>query len=141
MKTSRINKLAPVTGLAIAVALFASVSGEIRAGEILFKGGAQQLLPATAPSGPSDYKPMSCAKCKSEWTVRAENTSRGVIKPAVLVERHLCTSCDTTITTVGQGKLAKDVAVHKCGDCGADSVTCCSIRKGGAPTKGMDKKS
>ena len=141
MKRSTINKLAGIAGFTIAIAAFASASGEIRAGEILFRGGAQQLLPATAPTGPSDYTPMSCAKCKSEWTTRIENTSRGVIKPRVLVERHLCTSCDTTITTVGRGKLAKDVAVHKCADCGADKVTCCSTRKGGAPTTGMGKKS
>ena len=136
MNASRINKLARATGLGIAMALLISVAGELRAGEILFKGGAQQLLPPTAPPAPSDYKPMSCAKCKSDWTIRTENTSRGVIKPSVLVERHLCTSCDTTVTTVGLGKLAKDVVVHKCGDCGAESVTCCSTRKDGTPTKG-----
>ena len=141
MKTSCINKLARVSGVAIALALFASGSGEIRAGEILFRGGAQQLLPATAPAGPSDYKPMSCAKCKSEWIARTENTSRGVIKPSVLVERHLCNGCDTTITTVGRGKQATDVAVHKCTECGAETLACCSTSKRSvAATKGMEKK-
>ena len=72
MKTTRINSAVRFTGLLIALALFAGVAGAARGQEIgSAKGGATKLLQlsgrlVTPKSEPSDYKPMSCAKCKDE---------------------------------------------------------------------------
>jgi hypothetical protein len=126
MKTTSINKLARMSGIAIALALFTGVAGEVRA-QNGSKGGATLLMTPSAPA--SDYKPMSCGKCKDELVTSKDMTARGANKPDVTVARHLCDGCKTTITTVGHGKGKHDVATHKCTASGAPSAGCCSTKK------------
>jgi hypothetical protein len=142
MKTTQINKAARFAGLVIALVLFAGVASEAKAHEDYpTKGGAKLLLRPNPASAPSDYKPMSCAKCKDEYVRRVDWSARGANKPTYLVAKHLCPGCDTTITTVGHGKAKQDVVTHKCTSCGADNLTCCSTSKSGTTaTKGMEKK-
>jgi hypothetical protein len=66
MKANRINTAARLTGMIIALAFFAGVAGEARAQE----KGATRLLQLsgrliTPKAESSDYKPMSCGKCKT----------------------------------------------------------------------------
>jgi hypothetical protein len=144
MKTTRINTAARFTGLAIALAFFAGVAGEVRAQE---KGdGAKKLLQLSGRSitpkpEPSDYKPMSCAMCKDALSKRVDWTARGANKPTIVVAQHLCDGCGVDWTTSGHGKAKVAVATHKCTSCGAESLACCSTSKSGvAATKGMEKK-
>jgi len=133
MKTTCINTTARFTGLVIALALFAGVAGEVRA-QNGAKGGATKLLELSGGSitpkpEASNYKPMACGKCKSEFITTVDWTARGATKPTVLIERHLCGGCETTIAVAGQGKAKHDVVTHKCSSCGAESLACCSTTK------------
>ena len=142
MKTSCIKTVARLSGLFIALALFAGTVGDAGAQEKgSAKGGARLLMRPDAPPAASNFTPMSCGKCKDEFLTRTDWTARGANKPTVLLAKHLCGGCDTTIATVGHGKLARDVASHKCTSCGSESLACCNIKKGSdTATKGMEKK-
>ena len=141
MKTNRINTPARLTGMTIALALFASIGGLANAQE----KGATRLLRLSGTlvepkSAPSDYKPMSCAKCKDEAVRRVDWTARGAIKPTITVARHLCEGCGNEWVVSGHGKAKTAAAIHKCTSCGAESLACCSTSKGGvAATKGMER--
>ena len=141
MKTSRINKTARVTGLAIAMALFVSVAGQIKAQDFLFKGGGQKLMnPPSGVATPSDAKPMACPKCTTEWVARPIAGTKAMEPKTQLVAHHLCKRCETTFATVGHGKQARDVITHRCTSCGADTLACCSTVKDDVrATKGMEK--
>jgi len=125
MKTASINKLARVSGIAIALALFAAIAGEVKA-ETAFKGGASQLT-VRAAAVTSAYKPMSCATCNDKFVTRKDLSARGANKPDVTVARHFCNGCETTMATVGQGKAGNDVATHKCA---SGTPGCCSTKSG-----------
>ncbi len=90
---------------------------------------------------------MACPKCKDEWVTLPNRQakpaqfllSRGV--PTTKVARHLCASCDTTITVEGLSKATRhNVVTHQCTSCGAQTLACCNTSKGGdVATKGMEK--
>ena len=131
MKTNGINTVARFSGLFIALALFAGVAGEARAQETgSAKGGARLLMRPESPPSRSDFKPMACTKCKDEYVTRKDLSARGANKPDVTVTRHLCVGCETTIATQGYGKAKHEVATHKCTSCGAETLTCCTAKKG-----------
>lgn len=142
MKTNRINRLARLTGMTIALAVFAGIGGLANAQE----KGATRLLRLSGAlvepkSAPSDYKPMSCAKCKDGYMRRVDWTARGANKPTITVAKHLCDGCGTDWNVVGHGKAKASVASHKCTSCGEASLACCNTSKAGAvATKGMEKK-
>lgn len=147
MKTQRINSLARLTGLTIALALFAGVAGGASAQETgTAKGGATKLLQlngslVTPKAEPDNSKPMSCAMCKNEYLKTKDWAARGANKPYVTLVRHLCDGCADTITVTGHGKAKHDVVTHKCTSCGAEDAACCNTKKGSdAATKGMEKK-
>src|SRR5690349_14696229 len=126
------------TGLVAALLLLGGVAVTARADGA--KGGATLLLPPSAPATTSDYKAMSCPKCKNEWVTRTEVTTKGTTPVTALVEKHLCNGCATTIATTGFGKAKTEVATHKCTSCGAEVASCCVTSKSGvAATTGMEK--
>src|SRR5262245_19870393 len=132
MKTTRINNTARVTGLAVALGLFAGLTGAASAADTV-KGGERQmnLIGISTKALPSKRVAvaMPCPKCKDQYSKRVDPTTRGAYKTDVLLVKHLCESCDTTIETVGRGKEARGVVTHKCSSCGADSMACCSTTK------------
>lgn len=147
MKTNYINTLSRLTGMSIALALFAGAAVTLKAGEIQTgKGGSSRLLELTGRSvtpkpGTSDHKPMSCAKCNDEYTSRVDWSARGANKPTIIVARHLCDGCSNNWVVSGHGKAKTTTAVHVCTSCGAESLACCSTgNSGNAATKGMEKK-
>ena len=137
MKTNRINTLARLCGLTITLALLAGIGGLANAQE----KGATRLLRLSGAlvepkSAPSDYKPMSCAKCKDEYVRRVDWTARGANKPTITVARHLCEGCGNEWVVSGHGKAKTTTAVHVCTSCGAESTG----NSGNAATKSMEKK-
>jgi hypothetical protein len=90
---------------------------------------------------PAEIAKMPCPKCTDKVTTRVDYFARGANKPTVQIVTHQCEGCDTTIKTVGVGKQASNVAVHKCTSCGAETLACCNTAKGDTvATKGMEKK-
>ena len=141
MKTNRINTLGRLTGMTIALAVFAGIGGLANAQE----KGATRLLRMTGSlvepkSAPSNHKSMSCAKCKDEYVRRVDWTARGANKPTVTVVRHGCEGCGNTWVVSGHGKAKTNEAVHKCTSCGEASLACCATTKDAKATKGMEKK-
>jgi ribosomal protein S27E len=151
MKTNPINTLARLCGLTVTMALLAGVSGIANAQE----KGASKLLQLTATSvepksTSSDYKSMSCPKCKDTTVEVKENVATkgagastllagGV--PTRLVSRHECGGCGNEWVVSGHGKATTVTAIHTCTSCGAKSLACCSTSSSGvAATKGMEKK-
>jgi hypothetical protein len=150
MKTKRNNTMARLTGITIGLALFAGVAGVANA---QFKPAAddgtyaspklrQQLDDQTAwrNTAPAAAASMACPRCKDEYYGQIDRTARGANKPLVFVARHLCGGCETTIAVEGTGKARHDVAIHKCNSCGVASLACCSTKKSGEATKGMEMK-
>lgn len=151
MKINRINTLARLCGMTVALALFAGMAGVANAQE---KGATRQLrLSGTlieVKSTPSDYKAMSCAKCTDRVVEVKDNVptqgagarallARGV--PTKRVSTHECESCGNTWVLKGHGKAKTMTSVHTCTSCGAESLACCSTSKSGiTATKGMEKK-
>ena len=130
-----------MTGIAVGITLVVSTVGGIKAQDFLFKSGGQKLMnPPSGVATPSDAKAMACPKCTTEWLARPIAGTKAMEPKTQLVPRHLCNGCETTITTVGHGKQATDVATHKCTSCGADTAACCSTAKSDVTvTKGMEQ--
>jgi hypothetical protein len=135
MKTVRISTLARFTGMTLALALFGLTSANVAAqrAQDTAKGGGTDLLELNRPAKPalkaSEYQPMSCAMCKDEIVTRVDLTTRGANKAAVLVAKHLCDSCATTISTKGHGKAKSAVVTHKCGSPSTETLACCKTKK------------
>jgi hypothetical protein len=147
MKTNRISILGRLTGIGIALALFAGAAVTLKAEEIQTgRGAASKLLELTGRSavpkpGTSDYKPMSCVKCKDSHASRMNWSARGANKPTITVARHLCDGCSSNWVVSGHGKAKTTTAVHASTSCGAESLVCCSTSRSGiAATGGMEKK-
>lgn len=154
MKTDRINTLARLCGITIALALLAGVVGMANAQEKgSARGGASKLLELNGPqvkpqSVPSDYKPMSCIKCKDEVVQVRDMDSKGGARALLTgvpltksVSRHGCEGCGNAWVVSGHGKAKTSTAAHTCTSCGAESLACCSTSKSGiTATKGMEKK-
>ena len=107
--------------------------------------GAQLLMThVTTPSQVDSLKSgdavaMVCAKCKSVM-VHNVTTEKGHIQVMTVGSKHLCPGCNSTITTVGTGKGAKQEVKHICKMCGDKSVFCCATKPDSAATPGMDIK-
>ena len=152
MKTNHINRMARLTGMTIALALFAGMAGTAYA-QNSAKGGATKLLQlngslVTPKSELSVSKPMACSKCKNEVVQVRDTDSKGGARalltgalPTKTVSRHGCDGCGTDWNVIGHGKDKVSVASHKCTNCGEASLACCSTSESGTiATKGMNKK-
>ena len=157
MKTTRINTPARLTGLVIALALFAGVAGEVKAqykavGDdgIAASPRLRQMLndrKGSAATVSPTVASMPCPKCKDVWVTSVDSFAKPAkvmmsgFKPTVSTVKHLCAGCETSIVRKGHGKQGKDEIVHVCRDGGAESLACCTTKKGSeVVTKGMEKK-
>lgn len=142
MKANRIIRLA---GMAVAAVLFAGLTTEVKA-QNGAKGGGIKLVElsgpqiAAKPDTSTPRQPMTCAKCKEEYSTRVDLSARGANKPKVFVATHLCEGCGTDWSVVGHGKSKVAVATHKCTSCGAETASCCNTKGTTVATKGMEKK-
>lgn len=97
---------------------------------------------------PSDYKPMSCAKCQDVLTTVPDSAAKGGSglmaqgAPTKTMVTHLCESCKTTVKVAQAGKNSPpDMVNHKCTSCGSENAACCNTTKSSdVATAGMDKK-
>ncbi len=132
-------------GVACALVLFAATG--LRAAD--FEKGATRLLrmgrPALVPEK-SDFKPMSCQKCRDVVFNRPVTVFKGGASllaggpPTERVVQHQCEGCATTLEVVGHGKAKTQVAKHTCTSCGSENEGCCSTSKAKPTlTKGMEK--
>jgi hypothetical protein len=142
MKTNCIAKLA---GITVGLLFLAGGAAEVKA-QNGAKGGATKLLElsglqrAAKTTEAAVITPMSCGKCKDQYSQRGDLSARGANKPTVFVATHLCAGCGTDWDVVGHGKAKVSVATHKCISCGAETLTCCNTRGATVATKGMEKK-
>jgi len=84
---------------------------------------------------------MSCPKCKDTYATVVEKSFKGNLQDqSKTVPIHLCSACETKFVTKGHGRSAKTVLVHTCKACGSKDVSCCVMKKGAAPTPGMEQK-
>lgn len=147
MKTNiSIIKTTAITIIA-AVAVFGA-AGHLNAQEKgSAKGGAQQLMSKPVKTledlsavQPGDMMVMSCPKCKDVTVHYVEPTFKATEPKDKVKTQHTCPGCQTTITVEGHGKAKKDVVKHICQHCGSKDAFCCVVKKGGEPTKGVEKK-
>jgi hypothetical protein len=83
-----------------------------------------RLAPSTP--APNTQSVMACPTCRDEYTTRVDTTAKGSIKPTVVIAKHLCDGCKTTIKTVGVGKASGSVVEHKCAAGTASDANCCA---------------
>ena len=147
MKTNiRILKTTLVTLIA-AVAVFGG-AGPLHAQEKgSGKGGAGQLmskpirtLADLSAVQAGDMMVMSCPKCKNVSISYVEPTFKAMETRDKVKTQHTCPGCSTAITVEGHGKAKKNVLKHICMSCGSKEASCCVMKKGGEPTKGMEEK-
>jgi hypothetical protein len=146
MKTNMtVSKIIFGMGAALAVAALLSVTAH--AGEPMkpMKGGEMLMMkPITSSQDVAGLKEgdlvaMACPKCKT-IAVTYVSTEKGHIKTTTTGEEHLCPGCEQKFVVVGQGKEKHDVVTHVCKKCGSTDAFCCVMKKGAAPTKGMEPK-
>lgn len=90
---------------------------------------------------PGDAVVMSCPKCKDSWVTIVPGPGKtGAVPDTKSVMRHECPGCEHKIVTEGHGKAKTDKVVHTCKKCGSEDAFCCVMKKGAAPTPGMEKK-
>ncbi len=91
---------------------------------------------------------MACPKCKDGQVSMPVKGAKGAQVllaggiPTQKVVRHLCASCDTTISIVGLSKATKrETTTHNCTGCGVENLLCCNTKTGSdAATRGMENK-
>lgn len=148
-RTIKFTRISLCTALALALA--AALPAKSFAQDAP-KGGAKQLeLSNTAVGKPiktaadlegteaGDQIVMSCPKCKDVTVTTVTMLGKGAFEKKTTATQHLCPGCTTAIETVGHGKAKTDKVVHKCAKCGSEEAFCCVVKKGGSPTKGMEK--
>ena len=125
MKTN--ERIARLAGLTVAIAISTATVITALAGETTTgKGGASLLMKPSSPVSVTNMQTMSCPACRSEYVTRVDTTARGTIKPTLIIERHLCKGCETTITTTGSGKAKQALVVHQCLSGGSKELACCA---------------
>lgn len=137
--TNQLYQCLARSGFIMAVTAVAWLPGQALA---QVKGAQLLMTHVTTPAQVEGLKSgdavaMVCAKCKSVM-VHNVTTEKGHIQVMTVGSKHLCPGCDSTITTVGTGKGAKQAVKHVCEKCGSDSVFCCAT-KPGTVTPGMEK--
>ena len=104
----------------LAVAITALVtyaaSAETKGAQLLMQGAS-----ASKPTAVVAVKGHGCPMCKDVAKEVKLTSSKGAYHNTMLVAEHACPSCDTKIRTEGQGKAARNVAVHTCGT----TASCC----------------
>lgn len=138
MNAKTITSKGRALSLAAACALVLYAFADLQAADIE-KGGPRlmrlgrraQAVEKSAKTS-TDYKPMSCAKCRDVIVERPLTNVKGAIflmagsVPKEKIVRHQCEGCATTLAAVGHGKSKTEVAKHTCTSCGSENEGCCS---------------
>lgn len=95
---------------------------------------------------PDDTIAMVCTKCKTVWTTRVKQGTKGAEilmangQPTEMIGTHLCPGCNSTLTVTGHAKGDITELKHSCQACGDDSAFCCATTKDATSTQGMEKQ-
>jgi hypothetical protein len=115
MKTNLITKISAVIIVAAAAVAFvpSATSGEV----VVKRGGQKYETPGTSlfAAPRTIAAPNACvSSCKREF-VPTQTQDTKLKTKTLLVEKHACNSCSTTIKSVGAQKATgKNVATHSC---------------------------
>ena len=127
------NKLARFTGINIATSILAVVVTAAFASEPpAGKGDARLLMkaPAPAPAPVAEQSSaMACPKCKDQLSARKDMSAKVPNQTTGVLAQHQCAGCNTTISTVGQGKSKHNVATHHCSANTSEMMACCGADK------------
>jgi hypothetical protein len=144
-KNNILSKITLGSGLAVALAFALGTPGTVQAGPEL-KGAERSLqmrgintMAQAEALKPDDTIAMICGKCKSV-VIETVTLEKGHIKHVIPGTKHLCPSCNSYITVVGNGKDSTRAVTHTCGACGDNSAFCCATKPGSGATTGMEKK-
>jgi hypothetical protein len=88
--------------------------------------GGQLLMKQASPSNTTQVAPVKahdCAQCKDLAKEVKLTSSKGAYQKTALVAEHACPTCDSKIRMEGQGKAARNIAVHTCAN--GISPSCC----------------
>jgi hypothetical protein len=108
--------------------------------------GAEKLMKLNRIATPADIQAvqpgdtivMSCPKCKDTWVTVVEPTFKAASPTEThVVKQHQCPGCGSERVTTGHGKAKTTQIVHVCKACGSKDATCCVMKKGTGPTRGM----
>ncbi len=126
MKTTNLLKTVGVV-LMVVAAVAAASPVYTRAGDIEIKCGGKDIIhPAVSLFAPAKIEAVkgTCMRCQTEMT--ATTTQEAKLKTrTVLVPTHLCTSCKTTLETVGPKAFRTTVVKHTCGAGDMAMASCC----------------
>ena len=152
MKNNILSKISFSSGLAVALAMAASLSVTARAEEPMkpMKGGEHQMMmqmqhittQAQAEAlKPGDSMAMTCTKCK-DVMVQKVTADNAHVKMMTVGEKMTCPSCGGTVEVVATGKgKGKDAEVkHVCSKCGDDAMFCSATKPGSGAMKDMEKE-
>ena len=150
MKNNILSKISFSSGLAVTLAMAASLPVTARAQEPMkpMKGGEHQMMmqmqhittQAQAEAlKPGDSMSMACSKCK-DVMVQKVTTDKAHVKMMTVGEKVVCPICGGTVEVVATGKgKGKDAEVkHVCSKCGDDAMFCAATKPGSGSMKGME---
>jgi predicted RNA-binding Zn-ribbon protein involved in translation (DUF1610 family) len=129
MRIQNLIKTGATIVMALAVWLPSTFAGSKKGAEMLVERNNGQGNSSLAVR--AEPVAMTCPKCKTVYTL-IPDAGRGAVKQNRIAGKHLCTNCQTIITTAGFGKAKKDAVKHVCQKCGAEMVNCCD-QKNTAP--------
>jgi hypothetical protein len=116
---------------AVVLASTAVVNGQYRAtgddGITASPKTRAQMVPRANGISAPGAKVMACPTCKDEFVKSADWTGKGAVKPTLIVAKHLCTGCETSITVTGTGKGKHDRVNHKCSLARPLKDNCCLV--------------
>jgi hypothetical protein len=151
MKNNLLSKISLSSGLAVALAMAASLPVTARAEEPMkpMKGGEHQMMlqmqhittQAQAEAlKPGDSMSMTCSKCK-DVMVQKVTTDKAHVKMMTVGEKVTCPVCGGTVEVVATGKgEGKNAEVkHVCSKCGDDAMFCSATKPGSGAMKSMEK--
>ncbi|HXG49346.1 MAG TPA: hypothetical protein VNO52_17105 [Methylomirabilota bacterium] len=137
MKTSLALAAAMAAGFCMMTA--AAAAEQVKGAEKLVQLQRIETTKDLEALQPGDLVAMSCPKCKN-ITVTYVTKEKGHIETTTAGIKHTCPGCQNKIEVTGHGKAKKNVVKHVCQKCGSKSAFCCVLKKGAAPTEGMEQK-
>lgn len=138
--TNYINRLLVCSIAAVGFAAFPSPTlAQEKGAERLVKLQRLNTVSEVKKVQAGDTIVMSCPKCKDTWVKVVQPPGKGGRQETATVAQHQCPGCATKIETQGAGKQAITTIKHVCKQCGSKDAFCCVIKKGAAPTKGMEE--
>lgn len=94
---------------------------------------------------PDDNFTMVCGKCKTAYTTRVKQGTKGAQllmgpAPTELIGTHACAGCGGKWTITGAGKGATTELKHSCTMCGDDSGFCCATKPSESAAKDSEEE-